>query len=58
MNALVENLPDWLSAPTFLKWSEALPGIELILLIFGMLRMDARKLNVHLHGHEETRLAK
>lgn len=38
MNALLEYLPGWLTHPTFMKWGEALLGLVLILLVFGVLR--------------------
>jgi small-conductance mechanosensitive channel len=38
MNALVENLPGWMTNPTLIKWSEAFLGFVLILFVFGVLR--------------------
>ena len=38
MNALFENLPNWLTNPTLIKWSEAFLGFVLILFVFGVLR--------------------
>ena len=38
MNALFENLPNWLTHPTLIRWSEALLGLVFILFVFGILR--------------------
>lgn len=38
MDLLFNNIPDWLTHPTLIKWGEAIFGLFLILLVFRLLR--------------------
>ncbi|PPD39332.1 MAG: transporter [Methylobacter sp.] len=38
MDSLFNNLPDWLTQPTLIKWGQAVLGFSLILLVFRILR--------------------
>ena len=55
MNALLENLPNWLTHPTLRKWSEALLGLVFILFVFSVLRRFLAKRITALETRYHTR---